>query len=136
MTNAASYEVFDILSASSPTDSRSADWKPGDGLALEIGGMPDHVHLLLGWRRDESLATLMRNVKARSSAWIHREFPNLVKFAWQEGYGAFTVSASQRETVCEYIARQEEHHHKRTFQEEYLELLKRSGVDYDERYLW
>jgi putative transposase len=78
---------------------------------------------------------VVRDVKAVSSRWVHEEIGD-GEFSWQEGYGAFTVSASQRETVREYIARQEEHHRKRTFQEEYLELLQRSGVDYDERYLW
>jgi REP element-mobilizing transposase RayT len=106
------------------------------GLPLEVGGMPDHVHLLIGWRTDESLATLMRNVKARSSAWIHREFPNLVKFAWQEGYGAFTVSHSVVPKVRQYIQTQPEHHRRKTFQEEFLELLKAHDIAYDERYVF
>ena len=78
---------------------------------------------------------MVRDLKAVSSRWVHDEIGERA-FAWQEGYGAFTVSASQREAVREYIARQEEHHRQRTFQEEYLELLQRSGVEYDERYLW
>ena len=81
------------------------------------------------------LADLVRDVKAVSSRWMHEEM-GVPEFSWQEGYGAFTVSASQRETVRGYISRQEEHHRVRTFQEEYLELLKRSGVAFDERYLW
>ncbi len=81
------------------------------------------------------LAAVVRDVKAVSSRWVHEEIGEPA-FAWQEGYGAFTVSASRRETVREYIARQEEHHRKRTFQEEYVEFLERSGVEYDERYLW
>jgi REP element-mobilizing transposase RayT len=81
------------------------------------------------------LEDVVRYVKAVSSRWVHEEIGEH-SFAWQEGYGAFTVSASQRGTVCEYIARQEEHHRKRTFQEEYRELLMRSGVDHDERFLW
>lgn len=77
----------------------------------------------------------VRDLKAVSSRWVHEELGKAA-FAWQEGYGAFTVSASQRAQVRDYIARQEEHHRKRTFQEEYLELLERSGVEYDVRYLW
>ncbi len=77
----------------------------------------------------------MRDVKAVSSRWVHEEI-DVRSFAWQEGYGAFTISASQRDVVRADITKQEEHHRKRTFQEEYLELLKRSGVDYEERYLW
>ena len=100
-----------------------------------IGGVADHVHLLIGLRATARLADVVRDLKAVSSRWVHDEIRERA-FAWQEGYGAFTVSASQREAVREYIARQEEHHRKRTFQEEYVELLQRSGVEYDERYLW
>jgi len=105
------------------------------GTPEAIGGVADHVHLLIGLRASAKLADVVRDVKAVSSRWVHEEIGNK-NFAWQEGYGAFTVSASQREQVRDYIARQEDHHHKRTFQEEYLDLLKRSGVEYDERYLW
>ena len=106
-----------------------------NGVPEAIGGIADHVHLLIGLRAIVCLADVVRDVKAVSSRWVHEEIGERT-FAWQEGYGAFTVSASQRDTVREYISRQEEHHYKRTFQEEYLELLKRSGTDYDERYLW
>jgi len=105
------------------------------GVPEAIGGVGDHVHLLIGLRATSRLADVVRDLKAVSSRWVHEEIGESA-FAWQEGYGAFTVSASQRETVREYIARQEEHHRKRTFQEEYLELLQRSGTEYDERYLW
>ena len=106
-----------------------------EGVPEAIGGVADHVHLLLGLRATARLADVMRDLKAVSSRWVHDEIGERA-FLWQEGYGAFTVSASQREAVREYIARQEEHHRKRTFQEEYRELLQRSGVEYDERYLW
>jgi putative transposase len=106
-----------------------------EGVPEAIGGTADHTHLLIGLRATACLADVMRDVKAVSSRWVHEEIGE-PSFAWQEGYGAFTVSASQREQVREYIARQEEHHRKRTFQEEYVEVLKRSGVEYDERYLW
>jgi putative transposase len=100
-----------------------------------IGGVADHVHLLLGMRATHRLADVMCDVKRTSSAWVHDTIGEK-DFEWQDGYGAFTVSVSLLETVRNYIAHQEEHHHKKTFQEEYVELLKRSGVEYDERYLW
>ncbi len=106
-----------------------------EGVPEAIGGVADHVHLLVGLRATARLADVVRDVKAVSSRWVHEDAGDR-EFSWQEGYGAFTVSASQRDMVREYIARQEEHHRKRTFQEEYVELLKRSGVEYDDRYLW
>lgn len=105
------------------------------GIPEAIGGIDDHVHLLIGLPATVCLADVVRDVKAVSSRWVHDEIAEK-SFAWQEGYGAFTVSASQCETVREYIARQEEHHQKRSFQDEYLGLLQRCGVEYDERYLW
>ena len=106
-----------------------------EGVPEAIGGVADHVHLLIGLRATARLADVVRDVKAVSSRWVHDE-TGAREFSWQEGYGAFTVSASQRDMVREYIAKQEEHHRQRTFQEEYVELLKRSGVEYDDRYLW
>jgi len=99
-----------------------------------IGGVADHVHLLVGLRATHTLADVLRELKSVSSKWVHEEM-GVQSFAWQEGYGAFTVSASQLETVRNYIQQQEEHHRTRTFREEYLELLQRSGVEFDERYL-
>lgn len=106
-----------------------------DGIPEAIGGVADHVHLLVGLKATASLSDTVRDIKANSSRWVHDETGDR-GFSWQEGYGAFTVSASQLDAVRSYIANQEEHHRKRTFQEEYVELLKRSGVEYDERYLW
>jgi len=91
-----------------------------EGIPEAIGGVADHVHLLIGLRATACLANVVRDVKAVSSRWVHEDLGDRT-FAWQEGYGAFTVSASQRAQVREYIARQEEHHRKRTFQEEYVE---------------
>lgn len=105
------------------------------GTAEAIGGVVDHMHLLIGLRATHCLADVMREIKAVSSRWVHDEICDRT-FTWQEGYGAFTVGAPQCPDVCEYIARQEEHHRTRTFQEEYIEFLRRGGVDYDERYLW
>ena len=106
-----------------------------DIIPVAIGGVADHVHLLLGMRATHRLADVMRDVKRTSSARVHETIGEK-DFEWQDGYGAFTVSVSLLETVRNYIARQEEHHHKKTFQKEYVELLQRSGVEYDERYLW
>lgn len=106
-----------------------------EGIPEAIGGIADHVHLLAGLRATHSLATFVQDVKQTSSKWIH-ETVGAKDFAWQQGYGAFTVSVSNCDAVKEYIAKQPEHHRKRTFQEEYLAFLKKHGVEYDERYLW
>lgn len=105
------------------------------GMSVTIGGVDDHVHLLIGLRATHRLADVLREIKSVSSKWVHEEL-NKPLFSWQEGYGAFTVSPSQLDAVKRYIANQEEHHHKKTFQEEYLEFLKLSGIEYDEKYLW
>jgi putative transposase len=104
------------------------------GVAESVGGVSAHVHLLIGLRATPRLADVLRELKAASSGWVHNEI-GLRGFAWQEGYGAFTVSASQRTAVRHYIEQQAEHHRARTFREEYLELLHRSGVEFDEQYL-
>jgi putative transposase len=105
------------------------------GIPETIGGVEDHVHLLIGLRATHRLADVLRELKASSSKWVHDELQKPL-FAWQEGYGAFTVGQSQIEAVKTYIANQEEHHRKRTFQEEYVDFLQKSGVAYDEKYLW
>jgi hypothetical protein len=105
------------------------------GIPEAIGGTADHAHLLIGLRATHSLADVVRDIKAVSSRWVHEEIREPA-FVWQEGYAAFTVGAPQCESVREYIAHQEEHHRATTFQEEYLDFLKRSGLEYDERYLW
>jgi putative transposase len=106
------------------------------GILLEIGGMADHVHLVTRFRADVSVADIVRLIKANSSKWIN-ERPDLIsEFAWQTGYGAFTVSESQLSVVRHYVQNQEEHHRKLTFQEEFVSLLKKHGIEYDERYLW
>ena len=124
-----------------------ADWRPrfhayigGAIRTLEVvpeavGGVADHVHLLLGMRATHRLADVMRDVKRASSAWVHDTIGDK-EFEWQDGYGAFSVSASLVERVKHYIANQEEHHRHKSFQEEYLEFLKSSGAEYDAQYLW
>jgi putative transposase len=103
---------------------------------LEIGGVADHIHLLLSLPATISISKALQLVKGGSSKWIHDTFPEHRLFAWQEKYGAFTVSVSQLENVVEYIRNQEEHHRKRTFEEEFKALLKNHRIDYNEEYLW
>ena len=100
-----------------------------------IGGTADHVHSLIGIRATHSLADIVRDIKHASSQWVH-ETMRLRAFGWHDGYGAFTVSASQIESVREYITTQEAHHRKRTFQEEYVVFLNRHNIEYDTKYLW
>ena len=104
------------------------------GFPEGIGGVADHVHLLVGLKATHGLADVMRELKKASSAWLHEEI-GLRAFAWQEGYAAFTVSATSREAVRHYIANQEEHHRIKSFQEELVEMLNKAGIEYDPKYL-
>jgi putative transposase len=104
------------------------------GIPEEIGGVADHVHLLVGLKATHCLADLMRELKKASSTWVHEEI-GVRRFAWQEGYAAFTVSASARDSVRSYIANQERHHRRRTFRDEVIEMLQKAGVAYDPKYL-
>ena len=105
------------------------------GVAENVGGVADHVHLLIGLRATHCLAEVIRDIKAASSEWVRKKI-KLPGFSWQEGYGAFTGSPSQREAVKRYIARQPEHHPKKTFQEEYRELLVKAKIEFKEACLW
>ncbi len=105
------------------------------GISLAINGVEDHVHLLAKLRPDKALSDVLRDLKANASGWMHEVFPDARDFAWQRGYGAFTVSASQVETVRNYIARQREHHQKQSFRDEFIAFLQANGVEYDERYV-
>ena len=100
---------------------------------LAIGGTANHLHILLAVPARESLSTVVRDLKANSSRWMSE---NGVEFSWQEGFGAFSVSLSQVPMVKRYIRNQAEHHKKRNFEEEFILLLKKSGVDYDARYVF
>ncbi len=109
----------------------------GNGCRLAgSGGVADHVHLLVSLGREIAIADLVRELKAGSSRWVHDTFPGLSGFAWQSGYGAFSVSVGRIAGVKTYIANQEEHHKTRTFQEEYREFLRKHGIEWDERYVW
>jgi len=104
--------------------------------AIEIGGMPDHVHMLLSLPSTVSLAKAMQLVKGGSCKWVHDTFPEHRMFSWQVKYGAFGVSLSLLEKTIQYIRTQESHHRTMSFQEEFLALLKKHRIAYDERYLW
>jgi REP element-mobilizing transposase RayT len=108
----------------------------GRNLGIEIvalGGTPNHVHLLIALPAKQSLSFAVRDLKANSSRWMSE---NGSQFAWQEGFGAFSVSPSQALAVKQYIRNQAAHHKKRNFEEEFLLLLKKSGLDYDPRYVF
>ena len=99
-----------------------------------MGGVVDHVHLLVGLKADHRLSDFLRELKKASSMWMRTEGKE-PSFAWQEGYAAFTVGATSRTAVKRYIANQAEHHRQKTFREELIELLLRTGIEFDERYL-
>ena len=103
---------------------------------LAVGGMSDHVHLLFGLRPNEALSHLMMDVKSDTSSWINKSRYVRGRFSWQEGFGAFSYSKDQIPMVCNYILTQEEHHHKKTFLEEYEEFLREFNIIYDSRYLF
>ena len=103
---------------------------------LAINSMPDHIHFLIGFRPHQSLSDLVGIVKGESSEWINQENLTLRKFRWQEGYGAFSYTKARVIPVVNYILNQEEHHKKRTFLEEYKDLLDEFNIDYDERYIF
>jgi putative transposase len=106
------------------------------GIALAINGMDDDVHVLAKLRADKAVSDVLRDLKANSSGWMKDVFPELKDFSWQNGYGAFTVSASQIEKVKEYIANQEEHHRKvGSFRDEFIKLLNANEIEFDEKYL-
>jgi REP element-mobilizing transposase RayT len=106
-----------------------------DTTPLAVGGVADHVHVLVAMPTRLSVADAVRTLKSNSTGWVHEKWPGRL-FQWQNGYGAFSVSESNKDAVARYIENQEEHHRKRTFQEEFLDLLQRHGIEYDPRYVW
>lgn len=103
---------------------------------IAAGGIFDHIHLYASLPSTISIADFVNAVKSNSSRWVHESFTRLRNFAWQEGYGAFSVSKSEEEKVVRYISNQEHHHRKRTFKEELIGLLDKHGIKYDKRYIW
>lgn len=105
-----------------------------DGTPTAIGGTTNHVHILTSLPKSMALTDFVREIKANSSRWIKQLDTHYTQFAWQDGYGAFSVSPSLQDKTIQYIRDQEEHHRKRTFQEEYRLFLDAYGIAYDERY--
>jgi REP-associated tyrosine transposase len=103
---------------------------------LIVDGATDHIHALFDLSRKHSTATVVKEIKRTSSAWIKELSPQLRKFHWQNGYGAFSVSQSHVSRVGQYIEQQERHHQRKTFEDEYRQFLKSYQIDFDERYVW
>ena len=104
--------------------------------ALAIGGIEDHVHLLISLPTTLSIAKAIQLIKGGSSKWIHDKFPNYYHFKWQTGYGAFSVDISRTKNLITYINTQKEHHYKKSYQEEYVSFLEKNVIVYDDRYIW
>ena len=101
-----------------------------------IGGVADHIHILVSIKPNIALSDLVRDIKANSSKWIDEKGFTNEKFQWQEGFGAFSYAQSQLDTIIAYINNQEQHHHKKTFKDEYLEFLQKFNVEYEDKYLF
>jgi putative transposase len=101
-----------------------------------VGGVADHVHVFCGLGRTITIADLVKNLKLESSKLIKLKTLNLADFYWQSGYGAFSVSPGHREGLCDYIRNQEEHHRTESFQDEFRRLMRKYGIEWDERYVW
>ena len=107
-----------------------------DSPAVIIGGVADHVHILCRLSRTHAVAVLVRELKRESSKWCKEKSTDLADFYWQDGYGAFSVSPGHVEALKVYIANQEEHHRRETFQDEFRRVLRKYGLEWDERYVW
>ena len=103
---------------------------------IRINGMPDHLHVLIGLKPAMALANLVRDIKSDSSEWVNRKKLARGKFAWQEGYGAFSYGHSQLDTIVRYIMNQEKHHSRRSFRDEYLTLLRKFEIEFKEEYVF
>ncbi len=105
-------------------------------MPIAIGGTTDHVHVLTRLPADLAVADCLRILKTNSSRWVKKKWPERRSFGWQGGYGAFSVSESSRSKVIRYIQEQARHHRKISFQDEFLAMLRKHGVEFDERYIW
>ena len=103
---------------------------------LAIGTMPDHLHILIGYNVNQLIPDLVEEIKTSSNSWIKGKSLSKFKFEWQKGYGAFTHSRSQIDIVAKYILSQEEHHNKKPFKEEYLKILEKNYVEFNQEYLF
>lgn len=107
-----------------------------DNKMLAINGMADHIHIFIGYKPKFSIPDLVKDIKLATNEWINERKFTAQKFAWQEGYGAFSYSRSQVHDVCTYIENQEIHHAKKTFREEYVSFLKAFEIEYEDKYLF
>jgi putative transposase len=123
--------VRPALHAYLATVARNADCE-----CFRVGGVADHVHLAVRLSRTITMAQLIEELKTSSSKWLKTQSPALAAFAWQRGYGAFSVGPSDLNALLHYIDNQEEHHKKRSFQDEYRAFLMKYGIEFDERYVW
>jgi len=105
-----------------------------DGVPQAVGGVNDHVHLLVGLRATHALADFVRELKKSATNWVHEEVHETA-FRWQEGYGAFTVSPTSRASVKRYISTQESHHRQQSYQDEFIDFLAKAEIEYDPKYL-
>lgn len=110
--------------------------KRAGGVPFKINGTADHVHIFSSMPKTVALSKYIEEIKRNSSRWIKTKGSHYEKFSWQNGYGAFSVSSSQKGAVIDYIVNQKEHHQKLTFKEEFLAFLEKYEIQYDERYLW
>lgn len=113
------------------TTSRDQGWE-----CYRVGGVEDHVHLLVRQPRIAKLSDFIGHIKRNATKWMHTKGDSYKDFAWQDGYGAFSIGCSQMESVIDYIDRQKEHHEKLTFQEEYKLVLQKYNIEYEEKYVW
>ena len=104
--------------------------------ALAVGGVEDHVHMLISLPSTLSVAEALQLLKGNSSKWIHDAFPNRHHFGWQEGYGAFSYGHSQLNAIIRYIQNQEKHHERRSFKIEYLDLLRKFDIAFEDKYVF
>ncbi len=102
---------------------------------IAINGMPNHIHVFVGYKPHQLIPELLQDIKGSSSRWINEKRFTKGKFSWQEGYGAFSYSHSHIDTVVKYILKQEQHHKTKTFREEYIELLSKFNIEFDEKYI-
>ncbi|MRT94042.1 IS200/IS605 family transposase [Ancylomarina sp. 16SWW S1-10-2] len=103
---------------------------------IAIGSMPDHIHIFIGYNMNQTIPVLVEQIKTSSNQWVKDKGFSMANFSWQNGYGTFSYSRSQIDTIANYVRNQEEHHRKKSFKEEYLEILQKFDVEYQDKYLF
>ena len=105
------------------------------GHLLRINGIPDHIHMYIDLKPNGTISDMIKNIKTGSTKWVNQNYQSFTKFAWQTGYGAFSVSQSAENDLIRYIENQQNHHKKMTFKEEFIRLLRKHKIEFDERYI-